>query len=230
MKFIFLMSSILLISACTTVYVPNVVNTPLLIKKSDYRVSAHTGVTSFDFQSSFSPTDNIGLMFNLSDLDRKDSNEKVNQFLAECGIGIYKPLGNRFITECYFGYGRGNVNSYEFEKDTHAIFDQVKGQYNKFFIQPCVGVYTEKLDFSLVTRFSQIQFDKITRPLEHSNEPKKALFMEPAFTVKYGTKNIRFMGQFGICRSLTDDVIGNYDQRIYSIGIELRNDFFNGRF
>jgi hypothetical protein len=134
-------ASLLLLTQCVMVYVPNTRNVPILSKRGEVQGSGQIGVLGADFQLAGAVTNHIALMSNYACKDR-GSALKFEYNFFEGGIGYFRTYeetkGSQYTTELFVGYGKGNgshlqTNSYDGSQLGHVL---VSGNYQRFFIQP----------------------------------------------------------------------------------------------
>lgn len=230
---IFLLS-LLLLACNATIYVPNSINTPMLKERNQLNLSAHYGVNDFEVQSAFALSNHIGLMYNHAFTKEKSSDEYVRQNVNEVGLGLYKAFPKGLIMEIYGGYGYASMHSYSETGDLPPIFpiktkadnelsDKMVGDYEKYFIQPTIGVSRSGISVALSGRVSRIKYIDYEW-MNPSNWDAHGDFFEPALTVKIGNK-VKIVGQIGLSFSMNDN-FGEYDYRIGSLGVEVSDILF----
>jgi hypothetical protein len=193
------------------VYVPNVINTPLLSNKGDVQANLNFGESGFDPQLSAAVSDHVGIMLNGSFRLNADNSVygEVHNFV-EAGAGYYTQFENVGRFEVYGGAGFGNLKA----TYTGDLFSQPNLDVHTFrlFLQPDVGVKTRYFDGSFASRLVWLNLDM-------GNETNTNFFIEPAITLKGGAKNVKAVLQFGY--SIQTSYIDNfYDPVLFSIGIQ----------
>ncbi|MGX5820838.1 hypothetical protein ACWKWU_21760 [Chitinophaga lutea] len=242
---------LLALSSCTKevhVFVPNQVNAPLLKEKNEFKGN----ISAANVQGAYAITDNIAVMVNgqyvsrflYNDPDPDDTEDilvdpDTRGGLVEAGIGFFKPLDpkKRVIFDVYAGYGRGAFKT--LDRAAHSreqgvsISDYVlRTKFQKFFIQPSIGVSHKVVEAAFTPRVSFVNFFDNTmaaRVFENSPGEKDAFnrlrnktvtFLEPTFTVRVGYRYVKWFGQFSVAHALTDN---RYDENTNDRAI---NDFF----
>ena len=208
-------------SSCSPEYIPNMVNSPLLSNQGEFQATIATGNSNFDAQTAFAITDNIGIMVNGSygnETDDSTDNFHKHAFI-EAGVGYYEKIGEKGRYEIYGGYGSGEVEGY-FENIfiSNEITD---AKYNRFFIQPGIGISTGIFDGSFSPRFSLVQMDPKGANFEAG---KYNVFFEPAITSKIGYKYVKFIAQFGFSIPLGDQEL-TYDHQVFIFNFGLNFNF-----
>lgn len=94
----------MIISSCTSTYIPNAISAPLLSEKGDLNVSLCTG-KGLILQSAYAIDNNVGIMLNASE----DINS--NNFV-EFGAGYFNTWNKNGVFEIYQGYGLGNLKHF----------------------------------------------------------------------------------------------------------------------
>ena len=206
-------------TSCSPEYIPNMVNSPMLSNQGEFQATIATGTSNFDAQTAFAITDNIGIMVNGS--FGNETNDTTDDYhkhsFIEGGIGYYDKIGDKGRYEIYGGYGLGTVEGF-FE---NAIFDSQKtdANYNRFFIQPGIGVSTGIFDGSFSPRFVFIQMNPGGTGFNAGNYN---IFVEPVFTSKIGFKYVKFVVQFGFSIPFSEQELNfNYQTFIMNVGLNI---------
>lgn len=194
-----------LLTACgPALYLPNSINVPLLEKKGDFKLS--TGIVGatrdfqWDLQGSYAVTDHLAVMANSSRLDHPMADLKTYNHYLDGGLGGYfskapnKYGVNVFRGELFVGYGKGRAQYVE--KNGNYAF----GDFDKFFLQPGIGVRTRNFDISLAARFSNVEFKDYGK-FENDHLSTGGSFgfgnSESVLTVGFGHKRVKFHIQIG---------------------------------
>jgi len=208
-----------IMTSCSPEYVPNMVNSPMLSNRGEFQASIATGTSNFDAQTAFAITDNIGIMVNGS--FGNETNDSTDDFhkhaFVEAGIGYFEKIGSKGRYEIYGGYGTGKVEGYY---ETSLFDSQItEAKYNRFFVQPGIGISTGIYDGSFSPRFAVVQMDPNGADFRTG---KYNLFFEPVITSKVGFKYVKFIFQFGVSVPFGDENL-NYDYQpfIMNIGLNL---------
>lgn len=215
--FVFSIVAIIYFNSCAPLYVPNVVNTPMLTEKDDVNASVHLGLSGVDVQSAYAVADNIGVMFNGSFMfDNSEQTDNYHKHVfVEMGGGYFKPLGEHGVFEMYGGYGIGKINSYHATGGLSSFSDVY---INRFFIQPGIGFTSDYFEAILSPR-------TVVALISQEDYFQKGYFIEPTVTFKLGAEHVKFIAQIGLS-FLMDDVIFNYEPFLFSFGIQAS---FNGK-
>ena len=204
-------------TSCSPEYVPNMVNSPMFNNQGEFQATIAAGNNSFDAQTAIAVTNNIGIMVNGSygNETSDSSNDFHKHSFIEAGIGYYEIFKGKFRYEIYGGYGFGEVEGY-FED---ALFDEeiTNTRYNRFFIQPGIGVSTRIFDGSFSPRFVLVQMD--TKGA-YFGTAQFNTFFEPVITTKIGSKYLKFIAQFGISLPVGNQELNfDYQFLIFNFGL-----------
>jgi hypothetical protein len=185
----------LLVTSCSSVYMPNVPNSPMLSKKGEVHASGHISLKgNVDLNTAFAVSDHIGVLFNGSFINQDKRKKDFRQDLVEGGVGYFTTFGaeNNRILEFYTGLGKGTTDRTfrTFANDGSFTSDIQEVKFNKFFVQANYSTKEKKslklfgksypLNYGTVIRISRvnmIDFDRnnINQPLEDN------IFIEPVF-------------------------------------------------
>ncbi len=154
----------LILSSCSSLYLPNVPNTPMLRNKGEFNVDGHIGLKgNISANTAYAVSDHIGVIFSGAYVDQvKDKRDFTSDFM-EIGAGYFTTFGEQKerVLEIYGGFGFGN--SRRVYKD--LTFDG--------------PVVTEIQDASLSKAFAQVNFSK--------NKKKDLNLFGSKFPLSYGT-------------------------------------------
>lgn len=203
-------------TSCSPEYIPNMVNSPLFNNAGEFQATIATGNSSFDAQTAAAITDHFGIMVNGSygnETDDSTDNFHKHSFI-EAGIGYYEKFGKKYRYELYAGYGIGKTQGY-FHNGFIDEFTDVR--YNRYFIQPGIGISTGIFEGSFSPRFVLIQMDPERL---YFNSTQLNTFFEPVVTTKIGFKYVKFITQFGLSVPVGDKDL-NYDNQhfIFNFGL-----------
>jgi hypothetical protein len=225
-----------ILSACNQhIYVPNTVNEPLLKEKHEFKGS----VSPSNFQAAFAVTDNIGIMANGQyvynyDFDNDDEadsffDENTRGGVIEGAVGFFKPLDpkKRMVFDVYAGYGNGSFKTlsddYSSSTDRSIPDYLLRTHFNKFFIQPGIGLSHPVVEAAFTSRISFLKFYSLyAGPRAFENDPDKKInymsignkvlpFYEPAFTFRVGYRYVKFQMQLMFSMLMNDGTYGGYD-------------------
>jgi len=207
--------AVILMAAIQTscvVYVPNVINAPLFSDKGEVQANLNIGESGFDPQLSAAVSDHVGLMLNGSfrTNNKNSAYGEVHNFI-EAGAGYYTKLETIGRFEVYGGAGFGNLKATDVDFWTSR--PDIEAKSFRIFVQSDVGVKTDYFDGCFNPRFVWLNLDLGTETMTN-------FFIEPAVTLKGGSKNIKVVFQFGYSIP-TDYYFDNfYDPLLLSFGIQ----------
>ena len=141
---------ILLLTSCSSIYLPSVPNTPMLTTQGEIAAGAHMSLKgNFNFNSAYALGNHFALLANGASMSHEKDKRDINHKMIEFGAGYFDTFGpdkNR-ILEIYAGFGSGKSNRVfrEFDKDDLLLSTDVqKSNYDKKFIQ--VNYSSKKID------------------------------------------------------------------------------------
>lgn len=213
---------LLFLWSCTPVYVPNLHNSPMFTKGSEFQGSFQLG-NGIDAQGAVSVTNNIALMGNFSYANRKSVNDQ-DQYhyhkFYEGAIGYYKN-DERMCYEIFAGFGKGEGSGL----DKFDIFGssselRASGKFNRYFIQPAFGLNKKVMHVSFLARFSFVDMYEFVDETNNTNYPDTDLsvFIEPAVVGKVNVAdgNLFFTFQAGASALITGQP--NWNHRPIQLG------------
>lgn len=174
----------MLTCSCASVYIPNAINSPMLEKNGETKISGGMSSSSFDGQISHSLTDNIAIMSN-ANLAFSFLTLSQTTFI-EAGAGYYTKYFDVFT-----GIGTGKNEATEIKFDGGSV--NVSENYFRPFLQLDTWYGGENAQIGFGTRFAWVKFTNHNPIFKNDN----SLFIEPAITGKLGGKNIKGILQLG---------------------------------
>ncbi len=193
--YFFIITSATFLASCSSVYLPNVPNSPMLSAKNEIHASGHVSLKgNLSFNTAYAVSDHVGVLFNGSFVDQSKRKKDFSQDLVEVGAGYYTTFGkdNSRILEVYGGLGTGSTQrTYRtFEDNGSITTDLQKVKFGKSFLQVnystkeknSITLFSKKfpLNYGTIFRISHVsmrKFDRnnIAQPLEDN------IFIEPVF-------------------------------------------------
>lgn len=230
------LGSLSLISACNShIYVPNTVNEPLLKEKYEFKGS----ISPSNVQAAFALTNHLAIMANgqyvypLVTTEDDDLNlltdDNTRGGVIEGAIGFFQPLDTkkRMVFDVYAGYGNGSFKTLtgEYDDATNPVVNDylLRTHFNKYFIQPGIGLSHPVIEAAFTSRFSLLRFYNLyAGPKAFEDDPdrktnylkigdKTLPFFEPAFTFRVGYKYVKFQMQLQFSAQLNDETYSGYD-------------------
>lgn len=210
-------------SGCSSVYMPNVPNTPMLSAKGELSTGGHITLKgNASFNTAYAVGEHVGVMVNGSLMNSHRSRKDFRHNLLEAGGGYFTTFGpqdNR-ILEIYTGLGRGSSDRTYKDKTPEGTisYDHQEVTYNKYFLQVNYSSKRKKslrllghafgLNYGTALRASYVNMDEFFRnDLKQPTEDN--IFLEPIFFTRmvlsptvqlqytsgsnFGLKNRKFM-------------------------------------
>jgi hypothetical protein len=212
--FLITIFGVVFLNSCAPVYIPNVVNAPLLSNKNELQVSINTGVSGFDPQIAFAPTDHIGVMLNgsFSHYMNETTNHFHKHLSFDSGIGYFLPFAKHGLFEVYGGMGYARLQA---DYSNNMWISRTDINSFKWFLQPSIAFKSDVFDGSFTTRLLVVNLFQ-----NHINY--WGYFIEPAITAKLGYKNVKFIFQLGVSVPInSDELVFSYEPFLFSVGIQL---------
>lgn len=130
----------LLISSCSSIYMPSVPNTPMLTTKGEFAGGAHISLKgNASFNTAYAVTEHFAVMANAGFMNNEGRKKDINHKVFEFGGGYFKTFGpeNNRILEIYGGLanGRSKRTFREYENDVVVSSDFYDAAYSKKFVQ-----------------------------------------------------------------------------------------------
>ncbi len=200
--------------SCAPVYVPNVINTPMLSNAGEVQLSVSSASSGFDPQFAAAITDHVGIMLNGSFSNRRyeDSDEYRKHKFFEVGVGYYRKIKENVRFETFGGYGFGKVQTnrdYFFWPRNEGI------NLRRFFIQPTIGATLQPFEGCVSARVVYVSLNRTDRNPHH-------VFIEPAITGKLVYKRFKGILQFGLSLPVSNyDLVLEHDLAFISVGLSV---------
>lgn len=207
---------LLVATSCAPIYIPNSRNSPMFTKGGEFQGSFSV-LNGLEGQAAVSITNHIGVIGNYSYINRDDLDPDTKEILRhkvyEGGVGYFYNEQKTFF-EVFAGYGRGEGNSYDDYSFLGSSSIQAKGKYERYFIQPAIGVNKKSMHFAFVPRVSLVDFTEFSgtnTTLEIKEDPY--VFFEPAFVGRVNTMENRLFFTFQVGFSTPIDREPFFDHR-----------------
>lgn len=187
---------VVLLSGCSSIYMPGVPNTPMLTTQGEIGAGAHISLKgNFNFNSAYAVSNHFAVMANGASMNNEKHKKDIKNKMIEFGAGYFDTFGpdNNRIIEIYGGFGSGKNERLfrEFNDDDLLIStDLQKSKYDKKFIQ--VNYSSKKkdnlrlfgtnfgLNFGTALRMSFVKTNDFYRNgVLQANEDN--IFIEPVF-------------------------------------------------
>jgi len=234
MKYLLLISSIIILPGCTHYqYAPSSHNVPLLANKHDFKASvqayAADEMDGIEFQSAFAPIYKMGIMVNGFRVDSGEpdsSGESGRGGCIEGAVGYFQPLFDRhLIIELYGGMGRGKAVNYYTTVHSEAVF-------NKYFAQTALGLKTRFFEWALSARLGYLDYPSfnLSATTSSMNMPasitslqahRSSTVVEYGMTVRGGLEKLKVQLQLGTSTNLTSEFFPQAPAHM-SLGVTLQ--------
>jgi len=207
---------------CELYYLPPHIQTPSHKKKGDIALNVQ-GLYSGSASASYAFHDNLFLGMSYMGYTSTSADSAVNDYFRvstiEGGFFDYDEQSNIHL-QISSGFGKGRVGdpSTGFEAD-----------FDRFYIQPSIGFITTNNTFEnhLTMRISSIHYK---RQQFQNIDPFTVQFVEPTYTFRAGSENVKFQMQLGLSIPVTDlgtrPVEFFYDPFIIGVGIHTNLNVF----
>src|SRR5690606_38812248 len=128
------------LSSCSSVYMPNTPNTPMLTNKGELYSGGHINFKgNASFTSAYAVTVHMGILLNGSFMNQNRKKKAFRNNILEAGGGYLNTFGekNQRVLEIYGGLGRGSSDiSYRRKTETgRETYDRQEISLNKIFLQ-----------------------------------------------------------------------------------------------
>jgi len=182
-------------ASCSSVYIPNVPNTPMLSAKGEFSGGAHISLKgNGNFNGAYALTNHLGVLLSGAYMNNEKMRKDFNHKLVEVGGGYFNTFGpdhNR-ILEIYAGIGTGSTNrSYrDYDGETLLRTELQVVDYSKTFLQ--VNYSSKKknnfhlfgnnypLNYGTALRISHVSMDSFF--INGMATPKEDnIYLEPIF-------------------------------------------------
>jgi len=185
--------SLFILSSCSSLYMPNVPNTPMLSSKNELHAAAHISLKgNTSFNSAYAVSDHFAILLNGSIMNNDKNRKDFSHNLLETGAGYFTTLGpdkNR-ILEIYGGFGKGNSERIYKQDSGTLIEERQETSFGKTFLQVNYSSKRMKtlnlfgarfpLNYGTALRISHVKMNKFTiNDLAQVKEDN--IFVEPVF-------------------------------------------------
>jgi hypothetical protein len=203
--------------SCSSVYLPNSHNVPMLSKAGE--VQGHLSfVSGYNLQAAVAVTNNVAVMANGMYSDSKQSSDvsgsKYN--FGELGAGYFVNTDKYYI-DLFGGYGAGKTSttdstSYFVIRPTQTSYVHITSvNYNRYFLQFSFGIKRDHFQGAATYRLSLMDFRRAAYNGNSINVKQNPVyFFEPAAVVKFPFGKFMLSAQAGLCLPVNDNEL-HYD-------------------
>jgi len=199
----FLLLAILFISGCSSAYMPNVPNTPMLSSKGELNAAGHVTLKgNVSINSAYAASEHFAVLLNGSVMNSSQSKKDFKHNLIETGAGYFTTFGNdkNRILEIYAGLGKGNSERiYKYKTSTGMLTeDRQEVNFKKTFFQVNYSSKRKQdlklfgarfpLNYGTALRISHLKMtDFMRNDIEQVKEDN--IFLEPVFFTRMAISN-----------------------------------------
>jgi hypothetical protein len=188
--------AVIFMSSCSSMYMPNVPNTPMLSQKGEFSGGVHVSPRlNTSINGAYAVSNHIGVLFSGAYMNRKKESEDYRNKLVEIGGGWFDTFGpdNNRIIEVYVGYGGGRADRTlrNFNDNNQLVSTDIEEvTYNKTFLQVNYSSKKNKnlhlfgknypLNYGTALRISSLDMKTFMR--NSMGQPRESnTFLEPVF-------------------------------------------------
>lgn len=131
---------VLLMSSCSSIYMPGVPNTPMLTNKGEFAGGGHVSLRgNLNFNAAYAVNDYLAVITNMGSLNTEGRKKDISHKYFEVGGGYFKTFGpndNR-VLEFYAGMGTASSKRIfrDYEDDVLVSTNIYDADYSKMFFQ-----------------------------------------------------------------------------------------------
>lgn len=221
-------------SSCSSIYMPNVPNTPMLTKAGEFHGGGHISLKgNINANTAYAISDHVAIMANGAIMDNSRSKKDFKQTLLEGGLGYFDTFGpdKRRVFEVYAGYGIGNTDrTYkDLTYEGPVVTEIQEVSFDKYFVQVNYSAKKKKdlrlfghkypLNYGTALRISHVGMQEFTingilQPLENN------IFLEPIFfTRMYISKTAQLQYTSGSTFGLINRDYLTAGNSVFTIGL-----------
>ena len=221
-------------SRCSSVYMPNVPNTPMLSAPGELHVSGQISLrANASFNSAYAVSEHVGILLNGAFMNSNHTRRDFRHNLLEAGAGYFTTFGpqNNRILEIYGGLGRGNSDrSFKERSPTGPVtYERQEVSFDKYFMQvnysskrkSNLRLFGESfpLNYGTALRLSYLQMDEFTINDEFQvNEDN--VFIEPVFYTRMALgKSVQLQYTTGSNFGLKNRKYLTAGNSVFSVGV-----------
>jgi hypothetical protein len=214
--------ALILLSSCTTVYIPNEVNAPAFNEPNQFKGGISIGNSGTNLQLGYSFYKHFAAIGDISYLDRKSSEPRFQRTWS-LGLGYFTRIrqSDSMFYEVFGSYSNGRTNSaYEDQFLTNGPGYE-NADYNRFYVTQNISVQQEFIDFIISMRLSYFSFTRYESHEFLNPVMPQAIGVEPAIKIRIGGEFLKIKFQLGY--NLINSIKGpdfNYDRGFGLVGLE----------
>jgi hypothetical protein len=191
-------------ASCSSVYMPNVPNTPMLSKQGEFSGGGHISLKGYtSINGAYAVSDHIGVLFSGSTMSNDRKRKDFGHKLVEIGGGYFDTFGpdNNRIIEIYAGVGKGwsDITFRDYKDDVLLGSEFQEVDYRKSFLQ--VNYSSKKknnlrlfgtdfpINYGTALRISHVKMGRFF--LNGVVQPKEDnIFFEPVFFTRMALSKV----------------------------------------
>ncbi|WP_239494891.1 hypothetical protein [Pedobacter yulinensis] len=202
----FLVFVLFVFSSCSSVYMPNVPNTPMLSSQGELSAGGHVSLKgNVSVNAAYAAGNHLGILLNGSIMNNRGSKREFNHNLIEAGAGYFTPFGegDRQIFEVYAGFGRGSslTTRKEATPTGVTVTEQQDVGFRKYFMQVNYSAKDKdgfqlfgkkiELNYGTALRLSYVDMNRFLLN-NQAHAPEDNIFFEPVFFTRTAlSKNVQ---------------------------------------
>jgi hypothetical protein len=226
---------LLVLTSCSTVYMPNTRNAPLFREKGEAQVSGYLCSGGLEGQLAYALTNNFALIGSYAygtqkntytntstapsttiEYDWKNSNGQI-------GLGYYdRTRSTRFEIFAGMGFGQGtSLDQYSFFGLNNNVVATGKKTY--YFLQPSIGTNNQNFNIIFTPRFTYQTFSEFSTAVATIQPSDNGhIFIEPALTAKFRLAgNLHGIFQLGLTLPVPSEVYYEYSSLQAALGVQI---------
>lgn len=127
-------------ASCSSVYMPNVPNTPMLSQQGEFSGGGHISLKgNASINGAYAVSNHVGVLFSASTMNNERKSKDFGHKLVEIGGGYFDTFGpdNNRIIEIYAGVGKGwsDITFRDYDNDILVSNEIQEVDYRKAFLQ-----------------------------------------------------------------------------------------------
>jgi len=185
----FLIIFILCTSCGNIYYFPNMVNSPLFVKKGEFKATVASGykeTSGYNAMLAYTPINHFGIIANVA----MNNCPQPRYYSYNLGCGFYDKHPVGFNYEFYLGGGQGKTN-YE-----GSNLNSTKGNYVQLFGQYGLGFENAAMGLGLALRLSYVNM-YINKFYSLKTDQYQNIYIEPVLNLKVGINKVKIIVQVG---------------------------------
>ncbi|HEY3249993.1 MAG TPA: hypothetical protein VGK25_02635 [Ignavibacteria bacterium] len=212
----------LILSSCTTAYIPTEVNAPAFSEPNQFKSGISYGSSGTNLELGYSFYKNFAAIGDISYLRVRGTSPRLQRQWG-FGLGYFKRIHNNdsVYMEVFAGFSSASTfSSYEDDEFTNGPGFE-NADYYRIYIQPDISFHYEFVDLIFAIRINYFNFTRYEYYLVANPGLPRAIGIEPVFKVRLGSEYVKLKYQIGL--SLTETLTKyefNYEKAFTNFGLE----------